>query len=211
MRHRRRKRLGRGWWWIGAVLAVTAAAAVLTARADKAVRPVAEMQAQHFAEVSAETVMEKAAADYLSANELTYSDFAAVLYSEGRAVSIETIPYSINKVQSELALTVNRELAKAGSMSRKIPVGSLTGSYLLAGKGPSLKVRICPVGKAEVEIRSDMESAGVNQTRHRISAVITAEVASSLPLYSFDSQVSFEFLLAETVIIGDVPLLGMKN
>lgn len=206
MRYRRRKKNIR----VCTVIAIFFAAAVvfLTVRAEKAIRPVAEMQAQHFAEVCADTIIQQAAADYLRENELTYNDFAAVLYNEGRAVAIETIPCNINMVQSGLALTVNRALGSAGTKSERIPVGSLTGSYLLAGRGPSLKVRVCPVGKAEVEIRSAMESAGVNQTRHRISAVITAEVASSLPLYSFDSQVSFEFLLAETVIVGDVPLFS---
>ena len=71
-----------------------------------------------------------------------------------------------------------------------------------------MKIRICPVGKADVEIKSEMESTGINQTRHRISAVITSELTSSLPLYSFESEVKYEFLLAETVIIGDVPLVS---
>ena len=209
MRYRRRKRHSKGFWRIWAVIVVSALVIVLAVRADRAVRPTARMQAQHFAEVCAQNIIEKAAADYLSANELQYCDFAAVLYDEnGRAVSVETLPYCINRVQTQLGLTVNERLAETGRISHKIPIGSLTGSYLLAGKGPSLKVRICPEGKADVAIKSDFESAGINQTRHRISAVITAEVTSSLPLYSFDSQVSFEFLLAETVIIGDVPFGG---
>lgn len=178
---------------------------MLIVRADKAVRPVAEMRAQHFAEVTAENIVEQAVSDFLSENEYTYSDFAAVLYSDGKAVSVETIPYNINKVQSGLASAVNRKLADAGRISDRIPVGSLTGSYLLAGKGPKLKVKICPESLAQAEIRSEMESAGINQTRHRISAVINVKLTSSLPLYSFDSEVEFGFLLAETVIIGDVP------
>ena len=178
---------------------------ILAVRADKAVRPVARLRAQHFAEVCAENIVEQAASDYLRENEYTYSDFAAVLYNEGKAVSIETIPCNINRVRNDIASAVNQKLADSGTISDRIPVGSLTGSYLLAGKGPKLKVKICPEGRAETEIRSEMESAGINQTRHRISAVITVKLTSSLPLYSFDSEVKYEFLLAETVIIGDVP------
>ncbi|MBP7186364.1 MAG: sporulation protein YunB [Ruminococcus sp.] len=165
----------------------------------------ARMRAKHFAEVCAENIVEQAAADYLRENEYTYSDFAAVLYNEGKVVSIETIPCNINRVRNDIASAVNPKLADSGTISDRIPVGSLTGSYLLAGKGPKLKVKICPEGRAETEIRSEMESAGINQTRHRISAVITVKLTSSLPLYSFDSEVKYEFLLAETVIIGDVP------
>ena len=207
MRYRRRRRIKIGTYiGISALLAVLFLLTALAVKADKAVRPVAQMQAQHFAEAYTNTIIEAAAADYLRENELQYSDFAAVLYDDGgKAVSVETLPYTINKVQSELGLAINRKLAEAGRKSDKIPIGSLTGSYLLAGKGPSLKIRICPAGKASVTITSDMESAGINQTRHRISAAITAEISSSLPLYSFESEVKYEFLLAETVIIGDVP------
>lgn len=206
MRTRRRKRRNIGTYvWAAVLSAVVLVIVLLGVRADKAVRPVAGLRARHFAEVCAENIVEQAVSDYLRENEYTYSDFAAVLYNDGRAVSIETIPYNINKVQAELASAVNHKLADSGTISDRIPVGSLTGSFLLAGKGPKLKVKICPVGIAETEIRSEMESAGINQTRHRISAVITVKLSSSLPLYSFDSEVKFGFLLAETVIIGEVP------
>ena len=185
--------------------ALILAAILFGIRAEHAVRPVAEMQAKHFAEMNTAVILEKAASDYLEDNEFSYSDFAAVLYSGGKAVSIETLPYSINRVQSEIGLAVNKRLAETGKISERIPVGSLTGSYLLAGKGPALKIRVCPAGKADTEIKSELVSAGINQTRHRISAVITVKLTSSLPLYSFDSEVKYEFLLAETVIIGDVP------
>ena len=110
--------------WISALPAACIMTVMLIVRADKAVRPVAEMRAQHFAEVTAENIVEQAVSDYLRENEYTYSDFAAVLYSDGKAVSVETIPYNINKVQSGLASAVNRKLADAGSISDRIPVGS---------------------------------------------------------------------------------------
>lgn len=173
---------------------------------DKAVRPLAKAQAQHFAELRTNCIIEKAAAEYLEKNRFTYSDFAAVLHdSSGKAVSVEAMTYNINKVQSELTLAVNQKLSDAGSFSDSIPLGSLTNSYLLAGKGPRLKIRICPTGTANVRLKSDFSSAGDNQTRHRISAVITADVSSALPMYSFRSNVSFEFLLAENILLGDVP------
>ena len=76
---------------------------------------------------------------------------------------------------------------------------------MLAGKGPDIKIRICPAEKITVRLKSSFDSAGINQTAHRISAVVTAEVRSSLPIYSFETEVEFEFLLAETIIIGEVP------
>ncbi|MCR4862230.1 MAG: sporulation protein YunB [Ruminococcus sp.] len=164
------------------------------------------MQAEHFASASANELIGTAVTDYLDENKFTYSDFSAVLYDEnGRAVAVESVPYSINKVQSELTIKINRALSTSNARTERIALGSLTGSYMLVGKGPKIKLRICPSGSAKVELKSELTGAGINQTCHRISAVVTAELHSSVPLYSFDTEVRFEFLLAENVIVGSVP------
>ena len=187
-----------------AVILVLLAAALR--RTDKALRPVAAMQAENFASASASELIGKAVADYLEDNRFTYNDFAAVLYDDGgRVVSVESLPYNINKVQSELTVKVNEALSSSDSRTERIPAGSLTGSYMLVGKGPHIKLKVCPSGSAKVELKSDLINAGINQTCHRISAVITAELRSSVPLYTFDTEVKFEFLLAENVLVGSVP------
>ena len=177
--------------------------------AERAVRPAACIQAEHYARSSASETISAEVSDYLDDNRFTYTDFAAVLYDEsGRVVSVEAIPYNINKVQSELTLRINQRFRELESEVTRIPIGTLSGNYLLSGKGPGLKLRICPAEEVTVRLESEFTSAGMNQTTHRISAIITAEVSSSMPIYSFSTKVEFEFLIAETVIIGEVPALS---
>jgi sporulation protein YunB len=179
---------------------------IATVKAEYAVKPAAVLQAEHYAKLTANNLISSAVSDYLDENRYTYSDFATVLYDEsGKAVSIEAVTYNINRVQSELSMKINSEFKNHADTTAEIPLGSLTESYLLAGKGPKLRVKICPAGEAEVELTSSFSSAGVNQTCHRISAVVTAEINSAIPLYSFSTQASFEFLIAENIIVGDVP------
>lgn len=206
MRRRKRRLSGRAKLgaFLFAVIAVLFVIALV--RTDKAVRPVAAQQAEHYSKLTANKIISSAVSEYLSENRYTYSDFAAVLYDEsGRAVSIEAVSYNINKVQSELSLLINSEFMNSGDTSAEIPLGSLTDSYLLAGKGPHIRLRICPAREASVRLTSSFCSAGVNQTCHRISAVVTADINSSIPLYSFSTETSFEFLLAENIIVGEVP------
>ncbi len=173
---------------------------------DHAVKPVAAIQAEQYSKISANEIISSAVSEYLSENQYTYNDFAAVLYDEdGKAVSIESVTYNINKVQSELTLLINSEFEKSGNSSAEIPLGSLTTSHMLAGKGPHIKLRICPARDATVKLTSNFSSAGINQTCHRISVNVTADINSSIPLYTFESTASFEFLLAENIIVGDVP------
>ena len=84
-------------------------------------------------------------------------------------------------------------------------------SNILAGKGPKINIKVSPVGSAQIKIKNDFSSAGLNQTCHRISAVINVKMTSSVPLYSFDTSTDFEFVLAENVIVGNVPDLTPYN
>ncbi|MCQ2460080.1 MAG: sporulation protein YunB [Ruminococcus sp.] len=207
MRHHKKMyfRLSRTVFICSAV-AVFTAILFISVKTDRALKPVARLQAEHFAEMHTNQIIQSTVSDYLDKNRYTYSDFAFVLYDENeKCVSVESSPYTINKVQSDLTLAVNKRLEKSGNKSEKIPVGSLTDSFLLAGKGPELKIRVCPAGSASVKLKSDFDSSGINQTRHRISAEITVNISSSFPLYTFRKTVQFEFLLAENIIIGDVP------
>lgn len=184
---------------------------IVTVRIETAVRPSAEIQAEQVARQSANRIITKTVSDYIAENEYTYSDFATVLYDEnGRAASIEALSGNINRVQSEIAAEINRRLSDNKQTSVEIAVGSLSGSYLLAGRGSKINVRICPVGDAEVTLKSTFDSAGNNQTRHRIYAEISANLISSIPLYSFETSESFEFLIAESIIVGNVPDYAVK-
>ena len=175
-------------------------------RTERALRPYAQLQAEHFAEKTANEIIEQTVSSYLERNKFTYNDFAIVLYDDNKkANSIETIPYTINKVQSDLTLLINKELEHSGSRSALIPLGTLTDSFLLTGKGPKIKIKVAPMGVAAVELKSEFNTSGINQTVHRISAVISTKMSSSTPLYSFDVVSEFELILAENVIVGVVP------
>ncbi|MBO5163528.1 MAG: sporulation protein YunB [Ruminococcus sp.] len=212
MRRRRKRRHNtRGITGAFILIVIVVLLILSMARLDKAVRPAAELQAQQLSQKTASIIINDVISQYIAKNEYTYSDFAAVLYDEsGHASAVEALSENINRVQAELTAEINRQLNTSGESNAEISLGSLSGSYLLAGKGPTVKVRICPVGSAEVRLTSTFDSAGINQTRHRIYAEISADMVSATTLYSFDTNVKFDYLLAETVIIGDVPQFTAK-
>lgn len=173
---------------------------------DKAVRPSAQMQAEKLSKHTAYEIITDAVSCYIAENEYTYNNFSTVVYDEyGNVSSIEALSGNINRIQSELTSEINEKLSTSGKTQAEIPLGNISGSYLLADKGPVIKVSICPVGTAEVKLVSTFDTAGINQTRHRIYAEISADMSSSFPLYSFDTNAQFQYLIAETVIMGDVP------
>lgn len=179
---------------------------------DRAVRPSAQMQAEKLSKHTAYEIITEAVSCYIAENEYTYSNFSTVVYDEyGNVSSIEALSGNINRIQSELTSEINEKLYTSGKTQAEIPLGNISGSYLLADKGPVIRVGICPVGTAEVKLVSTFDTAGINQTRHRIYAEISADMSSSFPLYNFDTNAQFQYLIAETVIIGDVPHYSVRT
>lgn len=189
-----------------AVIIIIILLTAFTIKTNHALLPVVRQQAEIISEREASDCISRAAARCIKENNYSYSDFSAVTYDEGgRLVSIEAITENINLAQSELAAEINSGLREQFRSSYDISLGSLTKSPILIGKGPQIKIRICPVGSAKVTLKSSFDSAGLNQTRHRIIAVADVKFTSSVPMYSFSGSAEFDFLLAETVIVGDVP------
>ena len=86
-----------------------------------------------------------------------------------------------------------------------IPIGTLTGSALLAGRGPRIRVRMESVGSSTARFNNQFESAGINQTKHQIILEVDVSVAILLPGFTTATKVSTAVTVAETVIVGAVP------
>ena len=86
-----------------------------------------------------------------------------------------------------------------------VPLGSAVGLTLLAGAGPGIAVQILPVGSVQAAFSTDFTTAGINQTRHRISLVLTANVQIVIPTGAKNVQASTQMAMAESIIVGQVP------
>lgn len=83
--------------------------------------------------------------------------------------------------------------------------GNFTGNNLLAGCGPEVKVKVIPIGTVTTDFKTEFVSAGINQTRHRVYLTVYCTMYVAAPLVGEEVIVSNEVVVAETVLIGDVP------
>ena len=90
-------------------------------------------------------------------------------------------------------------------MTVRIPLGSLSGSALLSGKGPDVRVKLAVSQKITCAVRGDFTESGINQTLHRVFLRVTVEVCALLPGAVQTFSVPTDICVAETVIIGKVP------
>ena len=110
-----------------------------------------------------------------------------------------------NRLQSSILHQVLEEIAQMDTRELSIPLGSLTGSALLAGRGPRISVRMQSVGSSTAYLSNEFSSAGINQTRHQIILNVDVYVSILLPGFSTATKVSNAFTVAETVLVGTVP------
>ena len=61
------------------------------------------------------------------------------------------------------------------------------------------------MGTVKTNFVTEFESAGINQTRHKISLEATASVRIVLPSGARTVSVQASALMAESILIGDVP------
>ena len=125
--------------------------------------------------------------------------------AEGHVTALRSNMAAFNRLQSSIADDILQRMAEVSSTDLAIPIGTLTGSPLLAGRGPCLRVRMQSVGTATARFDNQFSSAGINQTRHRIILDVDVHVSILLPGLTTYTKVSNEISVAETVIVGGVP------
>ena len=66
-------------------------------------------------------------------------------------------------------------------------------------------MQIEPMGNINTSYESKFESAGINQTRHKIYLNVVAKIRLRLPLQNQDIEVSTQIPVSDTIIVGKIP------
>lgn len=139
-------------------------------------------------------------------SNIEYKDIVYIHKDErGRIVLIQPNTIMLNQIMSTTVVAISESLERLQEDSIEIPMGQITGSNLLAGYGPAMKVRIIPSGEVYVEVLNKFEQAGINQTRHLIYFKVTNKLKIAVPFLNEVVEVSTTIPLAETIVVGEVP------
>ncbi len=124
----------------------------------------------------------------------------------GQILAVTTDMNQMNQLKASILQRVQEQLGE--HLDTGVPLGTLLGSELLHGRGPNIPVRLSLSGNVTADFESTFESAGINQTKHRICLRVHASIYSFLPpAYNGTTEITTDIPVAETVIIGEVPQL----
>ncbi len=124
---------------------------------------------------------------------------------QGNIVLLQADTLKMNKIACDVSINSQNKLRKFGEYGVSIPFGYIFKNNLLANLGPTFKVKMEPVGNIETKYISAFESAGINQTRHKIYVSFKTNMRIILPMKSNEVSVVNEVPISETIIVGKIP------
>ena len=152
-----------------------------------------------------------AIADTMNQN-IGYGDLIKIMKDENDNVSyIEANSFRINLLSKTMSKVVMNNFLELSKRPIIIPLGSFSGISLLAGYGPKIAYDVEPFGEVFCYFTSKFESAGINQTYHKLYLVITIKVNVVLPVKKITINSASEVLLCDTLIVGKVPKVYLNS
>ena len=124
----------------------------------------------------------------------------------GNIVLMKPNTKAINKFTSRVSLNIQENFEAVTQRGVAVPLGKLLGLDILAGMGPFMDVKIVPVGFVDPPaIIDSFESAGINQTRHKIYLKVDMRIRLIIPFSREVVTVSSDVPVTEVTILGRVP------
>ena len=200
-RYRDRKAVART---VGFFLIVTLLAVLIYASLQ--MRPLMERMAVTRVENTVNRIVSEAVDEAITSGKLSYDRLISFEKdADGRITAVHSNMAAFNQLQAEILDIVLARIEQVSARELSIPIGSLTGTPLLAGRGPRIRMRMESIGSSSAEFQNQFETGGINQTRHQIILEINVSVSILLPGFTTATKVSSAVTVAETVIVGAVP------
>ncbi len=182
------------------------AAIILLFAVDAKIRPILLRLAHNEAKYNVTNIMNKAFAETLSNEKISYSDIVKVSRDQNGGVkSVEANSETVNRIITYTINSIYEQISVDDTIRCGISVGSLTGLTLLQSRGFEIPIMAKLSRYVDYKIVSTFTDAGINQTKHSIYLRIISTTYTYIPGEKTHEKITSEYLLAETVIVGDVP------
>lgn len=125
----------------------------------------------------------------------------------GAPLAVHTDAAALNALRVQVLERLEETLN--GSVTVEVPAGSLTGIALLNGRGFPVPLSMNLEAAADLSFHTEFVSAGINQSCHRVTMTVTVHAYSQSQRFQTQAQVETSTVLAETVLVGQVPEMAL--
>lgn len=170
------------------------------------VNPVVVEATRHMVYSLSTSAVSDAVYDVLNEENVSYDDIVNVEYDDNgnvTLISLDTI--RLNLIARKFYQVAQVYLDNMGKNGIDVALGTFTGFPFFSGMGPKINLKLVPIGAMTSVFESSLKSAGINQTNHTVYIKLYASVSMILPAYTATIDSVTEVLVAESVIVGEIP------
>lgn len=185
-----------------ATILVCATAVILLLQGlDAAVRPILREEAAAKADIMLTRLINDTVTLSLDGVDIVRTE----VDSSGALTALRLDTAAMNRIKSDVVEKVTSAISTPDTAKVEVPVGTLTGLDMLAGKGAAIPVKVVLVQTVSANYITEFVGAGLNQTVHRVTLEVVAEICLLMPTQTVRRTVKTQVVAAETVIVGSVP------
>ena len=129
----------------------------------------------------------------------------------GRITALKTNMAEVNRLKTETLNIINDEIMAEDTDHLGVALGSLILPEFFSGQGPSIPVRILAIRNSDANFQSEFTEAGINQTLQKLRMDVIVDVTILVLGQTETFTVSSQMVVAETIIVGDVPATYLQT
>ncbi len=168
--------------------------------------PIAVDNAVREAEALFEKIVQEAVSAVMEEKGFDYDSFSTPVYrSDGSLDSLSVNSGNLSSLRTLLLKKINTVLSDNSRIAVFVPIGTLIAPRYFGGRGFCIRLTAMTYTALKIKLTSEAASVGINQTIHRLCAVVTTDST----LYCIDEKSNFTYsytvILAERLLFGSVP------
>ncbi len=193
----------RGVWLLLLLLCLLAGLYLLYQRR---INPVLDSMARALVDNVASSTINRAIEEQIASGSVDYNRLVLLEKDlNGRITAIRTNMTEVNRLKTQVLELINDALLEISADQLRIPLGSVLLPEFFSGRGPAIPLSVLSVSASDASFRSAFTAAGINQTCHQILLEVQVTITVLLPADTLTLPVSSELVVAQTIIVGDVP------
>lgn len=172
---------------------------------NKNILPAALAMGEENLRREATTIINETALDIYS-KDFDYNNMIIIEKdNDGNITLLRADTVKLNYLASKLILASNKKIGELEEVGMKIPLGYLTKNLVFYNMGPKINIKMSQIGNITSSYESVFESAGINQTRHKIYLNVNMQMKIIVPLNSKTVDIACQIPISETIIVGKIP------
>ncbi len=124
---------------------------------------------------------------------------------DGKITALKTNMSEVNRLKTDILGIINDEILALDTSDLGIPIGSLVFPEVMSGRGFQIPVLIHSIRNSDASFSSSFTEAGINQTLQQLTMEVLVDVTVLVMGETKSFTVSSHVVVAETVIVGQVP------